>query len=75
MNRLFFVTGRRGAVVEVDFYDKLERLSVQTREKDKILTAHVHVHSNPILSANTWVVSPGADVMTLMETIGEQVFV
>jgi len=36
-----FVAGRRGAVVEGDFYNKLERLSVQARKKDKILAAHV----------------------------------
>jgi len=28
-------------VVEDDFYNKLERLSVQARKKDKILAAHV----------------------------------
>jgi len=36
-----FVAGRRGAVVEDDFYTKLERLSVQAGKKDKILAAHV----------------------------------
>jgi len=36
-----FVEGRRGAVVEDDFYNKLERLSVQAGKKDKILAAHV----------------------------------
>jgi len=35
------VARRRGAVVEDDFYNKLERLSVQARKKDKILAAHV----------------------------------
>jgi len=35
------VAGRRGAVVEDDFYNKLDRLNVQTGEKDKILKAHV----------------------------------
>jgi len=35
------VAGRCGAVVEDDFYNKLERLNVQARKKDKILAAHV----------------------------------
>jgi len=57
-----FVAGSRGAVVEDDFYKKLERLNVQAGEKDKILAAHVqriceahdtvmrsYYHSNAIL--------------------------
>jgi len=36
-----FVAGRRGAVVEDDFYNNRERLSVQAGKKDKILLAHV----------------------------------
>ena len=36
-----FAAGRRGAVVEDDFYNKLERLNVQAGEKDKVLAAHV----------------------------------
>ena len=32
---------RRGAVVEDDFYNKLEKLNVQAGKKDKILLAHV----------------------------------
>jgi len=36
-----FVTGRRGAVVEDDFYNKLEKLNVQAGKRDKILLAHV----------------------------------
>jgi len=39
--QISFVAGRRGAVVEDDFYDKLEKLNVQARERDKILLAHV----------------------------------
>ena len=35
------VAGRRGAVVEDDFYNKLERLSVQAGKQDRILAAHV----------------------------------
>jgi len=36
-----FVAGRRGAVVEIDFYNKLEKLNVQAGKRDKILLAHV----------------------------------
>jgi len=39
--QIYFVAGRRGAVVEDDFYNKLERLSVQAGKKDKILAGHV----------------------------------
>jgi len=35
------VAGRLVAVVEDDFYNKLERLSVQAGKRDKILAAHV----------------------------------
>jgi len=62
-----FVAGRRGAVMEDDFYNKLEKLNVQTGKRDKILLAHVQridtvmrsyyqqIHSNAILlSANTY---------------------
>jgi len=36
-----FVAGRRGAVVEDDFFNKFERLNVQAGKRDKILVAHV----------------------------------
>ena len=49
-----FVAGRRGAVVEDDFYNKLEKLNVQAGERDKILLAHVQrickVHDTVIRS-------------------------
>jgi len=35
-----FVAGRRGAVAEDNFYNKLERLNMQAGKKDKILVAH-----------------------------------
>jgi len=35
------VVGRRSAVVEDDFYNKLEMLTVQAGKKDKILATHV----------------------------------
>jgi len=36
-----FVAGRRGAVVEDNFYNKLEKLNVQAGKREKILSAHV----------------------------------
>jgi len=36
-----FVAGRRSAVVEDDFYNKLEKINVQAGKKSKILLAHV----------------------------------
>jgi len=35
------VAGRRGAIVGDDLYNKLERLSAQARQRDKILAVHV----------------------------------
>jgi len=35
------VAGRRGAVVEDDFYNKLKKLNVQAGKRNKILLAHV----------------------------------
>jgi len=49
----------RGAVVEDDLYNKLEKLNVQAGKRDKILLTHLRSarHSSAILpSANTWVV-------------------
>jgi len=74
------VAGRRGAVVENDFYNKLERLSVQAGKKDKILLAHVQ----RICEARNTVIqsyyqqihgSSGADAMTSMRILGEQAYV
>ena len=36
-----FVAGRRGAVVEDDFHNKLKKLNVQAGKRDTILLAHV----------------------------------
>jgi len=36
-----FVVGRRGEVVEDDFYNKLGKLNVQPGKRDKILLGHV----------------------------------
>jgi len=75
-----FVAGRRGAVVEDDFYNKLEKLNVQARKKVKILLAHVQ----RICKAHDIVMrsycqqihgSSGANATTSMENIGEQMYV
>jgi len=36
-----FVAGRRGAVLEDDFYNKLEKFNVEAGKRDKILETHV----------------------------------
>jgi len=74
------VAGRRGAVVEDDFYNKLERLNVQIGKKDKILAAHVpricEAHDTVMRSYYQQIHgSSGADATTSMEKIGEQVYV
>jgi len=71
------VSGRRGAVVEDDFYNKLERLSVQAEKKDKILEAHVQriceAHGTVIRSYYQQIHGlSGADAMTFKENLGEQ---
>jgi len=75
-----FVAGRRGAVVEDDFYNKLEKLNVQAEKKDKILLAHVQrickAHDTIMRSYYQQIHgSSGADATTSMENIGEQVYV
>ena len=74
-----FVAGRRDAVVEDDFYDKLEKLNVQAGKRDKILLAHVQriyeAHDTVMRSYHQQIHrSSGADAMTSMENIGEQVY-
>jgi len=74
------VAGRRGAVVEDDFYNKLEKLNVQAGKRDKILLAHVQrtceAHDTVIRSYYQQLhESSKADVTTSMENIGEQVYV
>ena len=75
-----FVAGRRGALEEDDFYNKLEKLNLQAGKKDKILLAHVQ----HICEAHDTVMRPyyqpihgssGADATMSMENIGEQVYV
>ena len=74
-----FVAERRGAVVEDDFHNKLEKLSVQAGKMDKILAAHVQriceAHDTAIRSYYRQINgSSGADVTTSMENLGEQAY-
>ena len=74
--QIHFVVQGRGAVVENNFYSKLERLSVQARKRDQNLAAHVQrichgeAHDTLIRSnyENTLGLT-GSDTMTLMEII------
>jgi len=73
-----FAAGRRCAVVEDDFYNKLEGLSVQAGQRDKILAAHVQriceAHDTVMQSFYQQIHgSSGADATTSMEIPGEQV--
>ena len=76
------LAGRRGAVVEDDFYKKLEKLNVQAGNRVKILLAHVQrtvvceAHDTVMRSYYQQIHgSSGADATTSMENIGEQVYV
>jgi len=78
--QIYFVAGRRGAVLEDDFYNKLEKLNVQAGTRDKILLAHVQriceAHDAVMRSYYQQIHgSSGADATTSMENIGEQVYV
>jgi len=44
LKKLILWAGGRGAVVEDNYYNKLERLSVQARKRNTMLAAPVHVH-------------------------------
>ena len=75
-----FVAGRLGSAMEDDFYNKLERLSVQASKKDKILAAHVQriceAYDTVIRSCYQQIHgSSGTDVTAPMENLGEQVYV
>jgi len=75
-----FVAGRRGAEVEDDFYNKLEKLNAQAGNRDKILLAHVQriceAHDTAMRSDYQQIHgSSGADATTSIENIGEQVYV
>jgi len=74
------VEGRRGAVVEDDFYNKLKRLSIQARKKDTIRVAHVQriceAHDTVIRTCYQQIHgSCGTDATTSMQNLGEQVCV
>ena len=74
------MAGRRGAVVEDDFYNKLEKINVQAGKRDKIRLAHVQriceAHGTVMRSYYQQIHgSSGADATTSMENIGEQVYV
>jgi len=77
-----FVAGRRGAAVEDDSYNKLEKLNVQAGKRDKILLAHVQrickAHDTVMRSYYQQILgSSEANATTSMENIGdsEQVYV
>ena len=75
-----FVAGRRGAVVEDDFYNTLDKPNVQAGKRDKILLARVQriceAHDTGMRSYYQQIHgSSGADAMTSMENIGEQEYV
>jgi len=80
LEQINFVAGRRGAVVEDDFYNKLKKLNVQAGKRDKILLAHVQriceAHDTVMPSYYQQIHgSSGADATMSMENIGEQVYV
>ena len=78
-----FVAGRRGAVVEDNFYNKLEKPNVHAGKRDKILSAHVqriceaHDDDDTVMRSYYQQIhgSSGADATTSMENNGEQVYV
>jgi len=75
-----FVAGRRSAVVEDDFYNKLDKLNIQAGKKHKILLAHVQrvceAHDTVMRSYHQQIHgSSGADATTSMQNIGEQMYV
>ena len=75
-----FVSRQLCAVVEDDFYNKLERFTVQAGKRDKILAAHVQriceAHDTVMRSYYQQIHgSSGADATMSMENIGEQVYV
>jgi len=66
---------RRGAVVEDDFKNKLERLSVQAGKRDKILQCICEAHDIVIRSYYQQIYGlSGADATTSMENMGEHIY-
>jgi len=67
------VAARRGAVVEDDFYSKLEKLNVEAGKRDKIFVAHVQriceAHDSVLRSYYQQIHgSSGADATTKLQT-------
>ena len=76
------MAGRRGTVVEDDFYNNLKRLSVQVGNRAKILAAHVqriceahHQRHDTVIQSYYQQIhgSSGAEATMSMENLGEQV--
>ena len=84
LHKLILWQGISGAVVDDDFYNKLEKLKVQARKKNKTLMMILLALVQRICEAHDTVTrsyyqqihgSSGADTTTSMENIGEQVYV
>ena len=74
------MAGRRGAVVEDDFYNKLEKFNAKAEKRDKILLAHVQriceAHDTVMRSYYQQIHgSSEADATTSMENIREHMYV
>jgi len=79
--QIHFAAGRRGAVLEHYFYNKLESFSVPAGKRDHILAAHVQLICEAL---DTVAVirsycqqihgSSGADAMTSIENLEEQLY-
>jgi len=80
IEQINFVAGKRGVIVEDDFYNKLEKLNVQAGKKDKILLAYVQriceAHDKVMRSYYQQIHgSSGADATTSIENLKGQVYV
>ena len=74
-----FVVGNRGSVMESNFYEKLEKLDMQTEKKDKIFSDHVtqvcEAHDRVILSYLKQIHgSPGANTKGSRNNVGQNVY-
>ena len=74
-----FVAGRRGAVVENDFYYKLEKLNVQAGKRTGFWRCMCSAYAKRMTLIRSYYQqihgSSGADATTSMENIGDQVYV
>jgi len=64
--KINFVAGRRGTLVEDDFYNNLEKLNVQAGKRDKILLVHVR----RICEAHDTVMQSSVTISKYMGRIG-----